>query len=130
MNDNACDNDTNRIVSLNNKANPDADVFAGAATSPTVATTTFNIVPDAHIPPLGGKRHTKPFYPVKMKKMVKKDTVYTTHAPKSPTVAPFDAYTLSHVWTVSNSPYSPRNHNFPTSNLKKYKKTNDDKVNF
>ena len=65
MNDDARDNDTDRIVSLNNKANPDADVFAGAATSPTVATTTFTIVPDAHIPPLWGKQHAKPFYPVK-----------------------------------------------------------------
>ena len=35
MNDNACNDATNRPVSLNNEATPDASVFAGAATALT-----------------------------------------------------------------------------------------------
>ena len=35
----------------------------------------------------------------------------------APTAAPADTSALSHVLTVSNSPYSLRNHNFPTSSI-------------
>ena len=35
MNNDACDDATNRPVSLNNEATPDAAIFAGAAPAPT-----------------------------------------------------------------------------------------------
>ena len=40
MNNDACDDATNRTVSLNNEATPDATVFVGAITSPNTAVAT------------------------------------------------------------------------------------------
>ena len=52
MSDDACNDATNRLLALNNEATPDAIVFDGATSAPTVATSAaFTIVPDVHIPP-------------------------------------------------------------------------------
>ena len=93
--------------------------FSGVDPSPTDVTgaAASTIVPDAHTPPSGVKQHTKPFYPANMKEMAKKDKIDTTPAPNAPTGATADASSLSTGFTVSNSPYSLRNHNFSTSSI-------------
>ena len=135
MNDYACNKATDRPVSLNNEATPEAAVFAGAAPASTDATATAatTIFPDAHIPPSGGKLHTKPFSPVNMNNMYKKYRIKTTTELYAPTAAPADASDQSLVLTVSNSPYSLRHLNFTTRSISTKttsKKKNDDKVTF
>ena len=125
MNENARDNATNWPVSLKNKATPDAAVFACTTPATTVdAAAATTIFPGGHIPPSGGKQHAKPSSPVNMKKMAKKDTIYTNPAPPAPTAVPVNAYARSPGFTVSSSPSSLRNRNFPTSSIviKKTKK--------
>ena len=118
MNDDARDDATDQPVSLNNEATLDVAVFAGTNPIPTAASgAASNIVSDAHIPPSGQKQHTKPFYPVNMDNMAKKDTIDTIPAPESPTTALADASARYSVLIVSNSPYSLRNSNFPTSSI-------------
>ena len=65
--------------------------------------------------------------------MVKKDTIDTTPSTESPTAAPADASARSPSLTVSNSPCSLRNRNFPTSSISTKtisKSTNDNEVTF
>ena len=79
MNNDACDDATNRTVSLNNGNIPYSTVFdvvAPASTSGAASAST--VVTDAHIFPSGQKQHTEPFYPVNMKDMENKATIYTT----------------------------------------------------
>ena len=62
MNNNACNDATDRPLYLNNEVNLDAAVFAIAAPAPTVSAATAltsNIIPDSHILPSGQKPHTK-----------------------------------------------------------------------
>ena len=123
LNDDACNNAINWPVSLNNEATPYNAVFSGAAPTSTSATDVAStIVPDAHIPPSGQKQHTKPFYPVNMKKVAQKYTLGTTPAPYAPTATTADASSRYPGLVVSNSPYSLRNRNFPTSSIKTKKK--------
>ena len=98
MNDGAFDGATGRSTYLNNEANPDAEFLSSASPSPTVevaalavAVVTSAIVPDAHIPPSGGKQHTKPFSPLNMKKMTKREKIDTTPAPDTLTANPANA---------------------------------------
>ena len=59
MNNDSQEDATNEPIYLNNEATPGASVLNGAATDPTIATAAAaansTIVPDAHIPPSGGK---------------------------------------------------------------------------
>ena len=112
---NACDDATNRPVSLNNEANPDVAVFSGAAPPPHCRLRLHHC--------------TKPLSTVSMKKMYNKDTIDTTPATNAPTAAPADASTWFPVLIVSNYPYSLRNHNIPTSSIgtKKTQKIPKDK---
>ena len=103
-------------ISLKNEANPDATFLVGATPVPTAGAAS-TIIPDAHIPPSGHKKQTKPFYQVNMKEMSKKDTIETTPAHQSPTAVPAYAPARSPGSTVSNSPYSLRNHYFPVSSI-------------
>ena len=93
MNNNACDDSTNQPVSLNNEDTPDAAVFAGTSSTPTVVGAASDIVPDAHILSSGQKQHTKPFSTVKMKKIAKKYTIDTPLVTDTPTTNPVDAST-------------------------------------
>ena len=93
MNNDTCNNATDRPVSLNNEATSDATVFPSSAPAPTVSAVTFSgaastIVPDAHIPPSGQKQHTEPFSPVNMKKMAKKEKIDTTPDLFQPKMSP------------------------------------------
>ena len=117
MNNNTRDGATYIPVSLNNEATTYAAAFSGAAPSPTAATAASTIVPDSHTPPSGKKQRIKPFYPVNMKKMCKKDTIDTTSVPDAPTATSTNASSQSPVLKVSNFPYSLRNRNFPTSSI-------------
>ena len=134
MNDNACDDPTEQPVSLKYEVIPDATVFSGDTPAPTAtAASVSTIVAGDHIPPSGPKRQTKPFYPVNVKMMSKKYTIYTTPESEATTSAPNDASARSSDLTVSNSPYlweiaiSPP---APSAPKKKPKTPNDDKVTF
>ena len=132
MNNNACNDATDRPLYLNNEVNLDAAVFAIAAPAPTVSAATAltsNIIPDSHIPQSGQKQHTKPFSPVNMNKIYKKEKIKTNPVPEDPTDAPAESFTWYPGLTVSNSPYSLRNRNFTTSPIstKKSQKRQKDK---
>ena len=123
MNSDACDGATKRPVSLKNEATPDASVFSGATPAPTAGAASTT-VPDDYILPTGQKLHTKPFYPLNTNKIAKKDTVNNILEPDSTTAAPADTISQFPGLTLSNYPYSLRDHNFLTSfiSTKKTKK--------
>ena len=134
MNDNTRGDAIYWPISLNNEATPDASIFAGAAPAPTSTVIASIIVPEAHIPPLGQKQHTKTFSPVHMKKMAKKDTIDTTPAPDALTAALADTSAQSPGLTVSNSRIHWEIEIFPPApsapkTQKEEKKKNYDKVN-
>ena len=139
MNDDAHDNNTDQPISLNNEATLDTAVFTCANPAPTAGAGTgaaSTIVPDAHISPSGKTQHTKPFYPVNMKKLAKKVTLVTNLVPYSPTTNLVETSSIPPGLTVSNPPYSLINRNFPTISIstknpsKILKEAHDDKVTF
>ena len=121
MNNDGHEDATDQPVSLNNESNPDAVVLPVPLLPPLTRSAAAGaggastIVPDAHIPPSGQKQHTKKFYAVKTKEMSNKEKVYTTLASDAPTDTLYDGSSLSPGFTVSNSPYSLINRNFPTN---------------
>ena len=115
MKNGARDEATNQPVSLNNEVNLFAAVFDGTAAAPTSGAAANNasiIVPDDYIPSSGQKQNTKPFSPVNMKKMAKKDTIGTTSAHESPIPAPTNASARFTLLEVPNSPYPLKNSSF------------------
>ena len=85
MNNSVANGATNRPVTTDNEATPDASVFAAANPATTTTAFSYTIYDDDHLIPLGGKLDTEIFLKGNIKNMDDKDTIDTTLAPDTDT---------------------------------------------